>query len=54
MKTQLTFRAHILSMRFWHWLETKAKRRLLIATRKALHQKRTLDLRTAIAGACRQ
>ena len=54
MKTTITFRAHLLSMRFWRWLETAAKRRLSVATSKALREKRTLDLREALVATCRR
>jgi len=52
MRAHLTFRLHLLSMRFWRWLEGKAKSRLSVATSKALRAKRTLDLRAALAATC--
>lgn len=49
MRTRLTFRLHLLSMRFWRWLETKAQRRFAAAQVSALWNKQTLDRRAMLA-----
>ena len=51
---QLRFRFALLAMRFWAAVEAFAQRRYRISQAHALHYKRRLDVRAALATACRR